>query len=94
MKTRKGAAAVKAKPTFARLDVFTKGVIWGMHLAGMGRTAMLKHLEKKDGTAAKLRCVDGVIVVAPKLPHVCATAKDHNNKKGRSARVFGACVNR
>ena len=65
MKTRKNGATIKAQSTFARLNVFTRGEIWGMHLAGMKRNEMVELLQKTDGSAPKLRCVDGVMVAFP-----------------------------
>ena len=45
----------------ARLDVWTRGVIWGMHLAGMSRQDMLTHVTKKDGSPLELNTLDKVI---------------------------------
>ena len=45
----------------ARLDAFTRGVIWGMHVAGMKRDQMLDHVRKKDGTKLNLHNLDLVI---------------------------------
>ena len=45
----------------ARLDAFTRGVIWGMHVAGMKRDQMLDHVRKKDGTKLNLHNLDPVI---------------------------------
>ena len=44
----------KAQRNRARLDAFTRGVIWGMHVAGMGREDMLAHVRKKDGSKVVL----------------------------------------
>ena len=32
--------------SYARLDVFTRGVVWGMYVAGATREDMLKHVVK------------------------------------------------
>ena len=49
------------KRTFARLDTFTRGQIWGMKLGGMPREEMLEHVWKKDGTELTLHTLDDVI---------------------------------
>ena len=49
------------KRTFARLDAFTRGQIWGMKLGGMPREEMLEHVWKKDGTELTLHTLDDVI---------------------------------
>ena len=54
MKAGKGKVrkhAMKVKPSYSRLDAFARGMIWGMHVAGVPRDEMLKHAAKKDGTA-------------------------------------------
>ena len=51
----------KKKKSRARLDAFTRGVIWGMHLGKLKREEMQKHLAKKDGTRPTLGCIDKVI---------------------------------
>ena len=61
MRKVKGKKVKKSKPTYARLGVFTRGVLWGMHLAGMKRQDMLGHVRKNDGTPLTLNAVDGVI---------------------------------
>eukprot|EP00973_Karenia_brevis_P091447 12407481-Karenia_brevis.AAC.1 len=57
MKVKKG----KVKQSSARLDTWTRGVIWGMHLAGMKREDMLSHVRKKDGCELTLHTLDAVI---------------------------------
>lgn len=47
--------------THARLDVFTRGMIWGMHLAGMSRDDMQKFVVKKDGSNVPLKTIDKVV---------------------------------
>lgn len=62
LKVRK--LGMKSKPnaqSSARLDTFARGMIWGMHLAGMAREGMAEHLEKKDGAAVPLNTIDRVI---------------------------------
>ena len=43
---------------FARLDPFTRGMIWGMHLAKVPREENLQHVFKKDGSRPKIRAID------------------------------------
>ena len=56
-----GVMKRKLKASRARLDVWTRGVIWGMHLGGMKRSDMLKHVKKKDGSPLRLNTLDTVI---------------------------------
>ena len=51
----------KTTKSWARLDAFTRGVVWGMHLGKLPRNEMQKHLTKKDGTRPTLGCIDKVI---------------------------------
>ena len=53
--------AAKKKAGHARLDVFSRGTVWGMHLAGMRRADMLEHLRKKDGQRVPIDAVDKII---------------------------------
>ena len=53
---------VRLKPeSFARLDAFMRGAIYGMWKAGMKRKDMLKGITKKDGTVPDIRAIDGAI---------------------------------
>ena len=56
------------KATFARLDTWTRGVIWGMHLADLGREKMLEHVSKTDGSPLLLHTLDDVIAKKKKQP--------------------------
>ena len=47
--------------SFARLDAFSRGVIWGLHLAKSTREDMCKYALKEDGTSPSQRAVDEVI---------------------------------
>ena len=51
----------RAKASSARLDPFTRGVIWGMHLAGACREDIKKHAVKKDGSTPQMNAIDKVI---------------------------------
>ena len=53
--------------TFARLDAFSRGMIWGLRLAKCTREEICKHVTKKDGTAPSARAVD--FVIAHKTAH-------------------------
>ena len=63
-KPRRSAMAnriVKKPASKARLDPFTRGVIWGMHLGKVKRSEMLTHVQKKDGSPLLLDTLDRVI---------------------------------
>ena len=47
--------------SYARLDVWSRGVIWGMHMAGASREQICDSVWKKDGTPPTVRAVDDVI---------------------------------
>ena len=47
--------------THARLDMFTRGMIWGMHLAGMSQENMQKFVAKKDGTNVPIKTIEKVV---------------------------------
>ena len=46
---------------FARLDVFARGMIWGMHVAKAPREDICKEVVKKDGRPPSIQAVDQVI---------------------------------
>ena len=46
---------------WSRVDVWTRGVIWGMHLGGLQRERMQDYVSKKDGSQVTLSAIDGVI---------------------------------
>ena len=56
LKTKK-----KSKQSYARLDPFTRGVIWGMHIGEVPRQEMLKHVRKTDGSKLQIANLDQVI---------------------------------
>ena len=47
--------------SYARLDAFTRGVIWGLALVSTPRDKICELVTKKDGTAPTKRAVDDVI---------------------------------
>ena len=51
----------QAEPSFARLDVWARGEIWGLHSAGIKREEICKRVVKVDGTPPSLNAVDMVI---------------------------------
>lgn len=75
MKSKKSTT----KQTAARLDTWTRGVIWGMHLAGMKREDMRDHVRKKDGSKLTLHTLDDVI----------KTKTDHPDWKGEDSSAGG-----
>ena len=53
---------LKKRPaSWARLSTFNKGVVWGMHVAGMKRSDMVEHLAKTDGSKPSLHAIDDVV---------------------------------
>ena len=51
----------QAEPSFARLDVWARGEIWGLHSAGIKREEICTRVVKVDGTPPSLNAVDMVI---------------------------------
>ena len=49
------------KRTFARLDPFTRGQIFGLRQAETKRTVIARKVKKKDGTHPSLKAVDAVL---------------------------------
>ena len=47
--------------SFAGLDTFARGQIWGMRQAGASRDTIADSVRKKDGTRHLLRALDGVL---------------------------------
>ena len=47
--------------TYSRMDVWTRGVIWGMSLMGASREQICESVLKRDGAAPTVRAVDDVI---------------------------------
>eukprot|EP00974_Lingulodinium_polyedra_P100733 9758036-Lingulodinium_polyedra.AAC.1 len=52
---------VQAPASYARLDVWARGVIWGMSLAGAPLGRICESVTKTDGTAPSIRAVTGII---------------------------------
>ena len=50
-----------ASGSFARLDVFARGMIWGMHVATSPREDICKEIVKKDKSPPSIFAVDQVI---------------------------------
>ena len=46
----------------ARLDAFSRGMIWGMHLANVPRADIQRQVAKKDGSQPSLGAIDQVII--------------------------------
>ena len=60
-----------ASVSFARLDVFARGMIWGMHVAKASREDICNEVVKKDVRPPSIQAVDQVIAhmkVWPILP--------------------------
>ena len=70
----------KRKPTYARLDPFTRGMIWGMHCAGASREAILKDVKKEDGSPVGKTAVDEVIAHMKKDPTWRGADPDTSNR--------------
>ena len=51
----------KTKTTSARLDAFSRGMIWGMHVVDTPRSTIREKVLKKDGTHPQLNAIDKVI---------------------------------
>ena len=54
--------------TFSRLSTWTRGVIWGMHLAELPREDMKQHVRKRDGSSVGLHAIDEVIAKKKENP--------------------------
>ena len=54
--------------TRARLDEFSRGVIWGMHVGGASRSEICLEVQKKDGTHPSVEAVDKVIAKLKSQP--------------------------
>ena len=50
-----------ASGSFARLDVFARGMIWGMHVAKASREDICNEVVKKDVRPPSIQAVDQVI---------------------------------
>ena len=49
-----------ASGSFARLDVFARGMIWGMHVAKASREDICNEVVKKDMRPPSIQAVDQV----------------------------------
>ena len=58
----------RSQPTSARLNVFSRGVVWGAHSAGMPREEIRTLVKKKDGTHPTLEAIDNIIATKNKDP--------------------------
>ena len=47
--------------TYSRMDVWARGVIWGMSLMGASREQICECALKKDGTQPTARAIDDVL---------------------------------
>ena len=56
-------------PSYARLNVFNRGVVWGMDLANASREEIQKAVTKKDGACPCIRALDSVIANMKQHPH-------------------------
>ena len=65
--------------SYARLDVFTRGMVWGMYLAGATREDMLKHIVKTDGSTPNPSGLDDIIANRKEDP----TWTDESSNVGR-----------
>ena len=50
-----------AANSFARLDAFARGAIWGMHCAGATRDEIMDTVSKKDGSPPSIKAIDATI---------------------------------
>ena len=57
-----------ASGSFARLDVFARGMIWGMHVAKAPREDICKEVVKKDRRPPSMQAVDQVIAHMKAFP--------------------------
>ena len=64
--------------TFARHDVFNKGVIWGMHLAKASREDIMKQVTKTDGSTPSKSTIDEVIAHKKANPEWNGVVDTHN----------------
>ena len=69
----------RKRRSHARLDPFSRGVIWGMHLAKAPREEILQHVVKTDGTVPSMQAVDQVI----------KHKKDHPDWRGQGSKLVG-----
>ena len=60
-KVKKAGLKVKGEPSYCRMNPFTRGMVWGMHLAGMRREDMLSLVQKSDGAEPALQTIDTII---------------------------------
>ena len=68
------------KISYARLDAFAKGQIWGMHLAGASREDIKKATQKTDGRAPTYRTIDSVIAEQKANPEWRGEAREKGGR--------------
>ena len=71
------AAMAATEPSYARLDVFARGAIWGMSVAGAQQDHIIDVVRKKDGTSPSLRAVTDIL--ARKRDHPEWRGEDTHN---------------
>ena len=57
-----------SKGTTGRMDKFTRGVVWGMSLAGLKPKDIVGKVHKKDGVRPKVRAVQKFIAKKKRFP--------------------------
>ena len=62
-------------PSYARLNVFNRGVVWGMDLANASREEIQKAVTKKDGACPCIRALDSVIANMKQHPDVARSGQ-------------------
>ena len=60
MNRKRASSPSHNRPTFARLNGFAAGQIWGMHQAGCSRAEIMEDVGKPDGSAVGKTVVDEV----------------------------------
>ena len=63
------SAVLRAMASSARLDPFTRGVVWGMRAAGASREVIAATVKKKDGSRPSLRAAGGLLAKKRPNPH-------------------------
>ena len=74
-----------SSPSYARLDAFTRGVIWGLALVGTPREQMRKLVVKPDGTAPSPSAIDDVIAKKKEHPEWHGEEEHSGRPKSLSA---------
>jgi hypothetical protein len=76
---------MKKTPSYARLDPFTRGMIWGMHIAGALNQTILKTVKKEDNTPVGKTAVKEVIAHMQQDPKWRGADPDTSNRGRPSA---------